>query len=123
VSRATDERNFQKAVLKQQAIIDTLFATAVGMVRSHEPDLTNVDVPRLCVSAGCRFLEKLLETQHAALTGQKPLSDDEKADLRRTIVIAAVDLKATLMEAMTIADKLAEFSDRMDAPTPAKDVQ
>jgi hypothetical protein len=27
------------------------------------------------------------------------------------------------MEAMTIADKLAEFSDRMDAPTPAKDVQ
>jgi hypothetical protein len=123
VSRATDERALQRAIQKQQAIIDLLFATAVGVVRSHEPDLSDVDIPRFLVSAGCRFLERLLEKQHAAITGQIEMSDEDKATLRRTILIAAVDLKAVLLEAGQVADKLAAFSDRLNAPTPPEQVQ
>ena len=127
MSRATDIRHFKVAVEIQQKCIAAVHMNALALVQAvsvgRDLDTDTLAIERILVSAACRSLEMLIEKQHGAITGMRPLSVADQQILRQTIVIQAVDLKAVLIEAGAAMDKLMVFSDNLTKPIPPEQVQ
>lgn len=111
----------RQAIHQTQDLIDSIYAHSIGITRLV--GLEPIDVPRLCVSAGCRTVELLIEKHsrrlelHKTNPEQFPYPAPDQLVMRNTIVAASADLVACLEEATTAAKKIAEFTSQLD---PAK---
>jgi hypothetical protein len=120
VSRATEQRAFEREVLKAQNCIDMVFHIAVGATKVA--GIHQQEVARICVSAACRRLEHLIEKQHRAVSGAERLSDTEQSALRTIIVEAATDLKTVLEEGLAVVAQLTAYSHNL-VPAPEKETE
>lgn len=82
--------------------VDAIHMTAVSI--SRVINLPVEGVSRLCISAGCRSLDKLMERYEDAR--HNPERAAELARLQRAILATAEDLHAALAEGSKMAEQL-----------------
>jgi hypothetical protein len=100
-----NEAAMQQSIAQIDRAVDAVYMCANAVARVILLDAP--DVPRLCISAGCRTLERLLSyyqrRQAEATATQTPIPDKEKLELQQQIRAACEDALETMAEASATA--------------------
>jgi hypothetical protein len=94
------------AVLMIERTVDVVYGNAVGVARLA--GMAVQDVPRICVSAGCRTLERMIEAYHALSREDGPgaMTETERRRRQQEIQAAAEGLAETLRNGVQAIAKL-----------------
>jgi len=107
----------RRAIANTLEAVDATFENVLHFCRVGQ--LEDADISRICVSAGCQALERLIQQYAKALTAATPITDRERARLKAQIVDAAADLNNALDEGKEMIRRLMEAHDATkDRPLP-----
>lgn len=92
------------AVARTLEAVDATFQNVLHMARLA--DLSDADIPRICISAGCQALERLIGAYAKGITGETPMTDKQRERLKKQIADAAADLTAAFDEGQEMVRRL-----------------